>query len=244
MMLQLGIPAHYCRPNMTPPKELNVLVVVPSGAYWLAEFSMSLLGMLGYFNSHKVPGFSGQSIRVANVKGSILSTSRLNGLKGAKEIDASHLLYLDTDHTFPADMLHQLLNRNKDVVAANCTIKKIPALPTARAKSEHPQGEVVFTDEANKGLERVWRVGTGVMLLSKRAYMQIPHGAFAMVYKEDEDTYQGEDWTMCEALEKAGVPIYIDHRVSWAVGHVGNFEFTHEYVGYVPEKQELEVHDS
>src|SRR5687768_12500717 len=214
---------------------LNVVVVVPSGPHWLADFSTSLISLMGYFMNNKVPGYNQHQFRVVNIKGSILPTSRLNGLKVAKEVGASHLLYLDSDHTFPPDMLNRLLKWNKDVVAANCVTKSIPSMTTARAYNpDDPQGTPVFSDEGLEGiLERVWRVGTGVMLLSRKAYMQIPHSAFGMTYKPDADTYQGEDWTMCEALEKAGVPIYADHRLSRQVGHIGMLNYTHDYVGTI-----------
>lgn len=213
---------------------LKVIVAVPSGIHWFADFGTSLVSLVANFANQPVPGYKSQELRVMNIKGSILPKQRLEALKAAKAIDATHLLYLDSDHTFPPDMLHQLLSRGKDVVAANCVTKTIPAMPTARKlKGGDPQGEQVYTDPESVGLERVWRIGTGVMLLTKRAYMQIPHSAFAMVYKEDGDTFQGEDWTMCAAFEEAGVPIFVDHTVSKKVGHVGQFNYTHDYVGAV-----------
>ena len=45
--------------------------------------------------------------------------------------------------------------------------------------------------------------------------------------------YQGEDWAFCEACEKAGIPIFIDHDVSKLVGHVGNYEYTTAVIGEV-----------
>lgn len=216
-------------------QDINILVVVPSGPHWLAEFGVSLIGLIGYFTNTPVAGTKPSSLRVVNIKGSVLPNSRLQGLKAAKAIDASHLLFLDSDHTFPATLLHQLLYWKKDVVAVNCVTKCLPALTTARTfNPANTQGDPVFSDAEKRGLlDRVWRVGTGVMLLSRKAYLQIPHDAFTMMYKPDADVYQGEDWTMCEALEKAGVPIYVDHGLSREVGHVGALEYVHDYVGQI-----------
>lgn len=213
-------------------KHLKVLVVVPSGSHWVADFATSLISLVAEFANTPLTGYASHELRVANIKGSILPKSRLNGLKAAKAFEATHLLFLDSDHTFRPDLLRKLLKSGKDVVAANCVTKCIPGQPTARAfKEGDPQGTPVYSDPDKTGLQQVWRIGTGVMLLSKKAFMQIPHDAFAMLYKEEADTYQGEDWTMCEALEKAGVPLYIDHEVSRSVGHVGMLNFTHDYVG-------------
>jgi hypothetical protein len=224
-------------------KNLNIVVVVPSGITWFAEFATSLISMSGYFMTHKVPGWDTHKFRVTNVRGSILPTLRLNGLKAAKEVEATHLLFIDSDHTFPPDTLHQLLKWNKDCVAANCVTKTIPAMTTARTfNPEDSQGDVVYSDPqgpTTNALQKVWRVGTGVMLLSARAYLQIPHSAFAMPYMPVPDVYQGEDWSMCEALESAGVPIYVDHRLSREVGHVGVFNFNHDYVGTLQYDEEI-----
>ena len=210
---------------------LRVVVGVPSGGSWNAEFGTSLVSLVANFANVPVPGFKSHELRVANVKGSILPKQRLDILKAAKACQATHLLFIDSDQTFKPDLLHRLLSRGKDVVACNIATKQIPANTTARRKTDDPQGEVVYSDEQAFGLERVWRVGTGVMLLSAKAFNQIPHSAFAMSYKPDVDAYQGEDWTMCEALEQAGVPIYVDHDVSKTIGHVGTFTYNHDVVG-------------
>lgn len=212
--------------------KLRVLVVVPSGSHWVADFATSLVSLVANFANVPVKGYESHELRVMNVKGSILPRARLQGVKAAKAIEASHLLFLDSDHTFNPDLLHKLLAAGKDVVAANCVTKSIPASPTGRLYKEgDPQGEPLYTDPDSVGLQRVWRIGTGVMLLSRKAFEQIPHDAFSMPYMLEADTYQGEDWTMCEALEKAGVPIYVEHGVSKTIGHVGMLNFTHDYVG-------------
>lgn len=212
---------------------LRVLVAVPSQMTWFADFGMSLVNLVACFANTPVKGYHSQELRVANVKGSILPKQRLNALKLAKEVDATHLLFLDSDHTFPQSTLHQLLSRGKDCIAANCVTKTIPATTTARGKGNDGFGEIVYSDPENHGVEKVWRVGTGVMLLSKRAYMQIPHSAFGMPYREEVDDYQGEDWTMADALDTAGVPIYVDHDLSRKIGHIGQFVYTHDVVGTV-----------
>lgn len=218
---------------MIKEKQLDVLVIVPSMTTWHAEFAMSLIGLMGYFQNTQVPGCYSQSIRVVNKRGSILPNLRVAGLRDAIAIDATHILWLDSDHTFPPDLLNKLLSHSKDVVAANCAVKTLPSMPTARAfDPKDPKGQPVYTDWNSKGLERVWRIGTGIMLMSKRAYTQIPFNAFAMTYVEETGTYRGEDWGICEALEKEGCPIYIDHSISNECAHIGNFQFTHDHVGH------------
>lgn len=212
---------------------LKVLVGVPSGQHWFAQFGVALGSMMVKFAMQPVKGYRSQELRVLSVRSSILPKNRLDLVKMAKKANVDFLLMLDCDHTFPSDLLHRLIPHNKPVVAANCVTKQIPAQPTARLKKEgDSQGEPLYTDD-KKGLERVWRVGTGVMLIRKDVLEKVPHSAWAMVYKEEADTFQGEDWGFCEACEMLNIPIYVDHDVSREIGHIGPFEYTHEVVGEV-----------
>lgn len=219
---------------MTKYTELNVAVIVPSMSTWHAEFAMSLIGMLMYFQNNQACGARVQTVRVINKRGSILPNLRLAGLKDAKAVEATHILWLDSDHEFQPSLLNDLLRHEKDVVAANCAIKTFPSMPTARGFDPNdPKGVPIYTDWDSHGLEKVWRIGTGIMLMSERAFKQIPHSAFAMTYMESTDSYRGEDWGVCEALEKVGCPIFIDHDVSNECSHIGNFKYTHEFVGQI-----------
>ena len=46
----------------------------------------------------------------------------------------------------------------------------------------------------------------------------------------DESNQYGEDWWFCQQFEKAGIPIFVDHELSWQVGHIGQMEYFHNMV--------------
>lgn len=210
---------------------LRIAVAVPSGQLWHAQFGVDLINMVSSFPNLRTPGYRSQELRVVNVRSSILSKNRLDAVKAAKAMHAHYILFLDTDHTFPKDLIQRLVAHGKLVVAANCVTKQIPANTTARYKSETiPQGNPVYTDD-KIGLEEVWRVGTGVMLIALSVFDKIGNGVWDMKYLPEADTYQGEDWSFCEACAKAGIPIYVDHTISRRIGHLGTYEFTHDVVG-------------
>ncbi len=211
---------------------LRVLVGVPSGAMWHATFSLSLASLMVRFAMVQVPSYRSQELRVANIKSSILPRNRLDIIKAAKAEKADYLLFLDCDHTFPVDTLHRLLAHRKPVVAVNCVVKQIPSQPTARGKGGR-NGVPIYSDPDSHGLEEVWRVGTGIMLIHKSVFEALPHDCWGMIYKEDLDTYQGEDWGFCEACERMHIPIFIDHDLSREVGHEGMLNYTHDYVGEI-----------
>ena len=216
-------------------RRLKVVIGVPSGQTWNARFGVCLVNLVSYFANTRVPGYDAQALQVVNTRSSILSMNRMNIVKQAQALQADYVLFLDTDHTFPKELLHRLLSHGERVVAVNCVTKSIPACPTARRMSIDPKGEVVYSDPGMQGTEQVWRVGTGVMLVDLDIFQQLGHGCWEMKYRPEAETYQGEDWSFCEACEKVGIPIYVDHSASQVVGHEGMMEYTHDLVGTLQE---------
>ena len=213
---------------------LRMLVAVPSGQHWFAQFGIDLVTMVSSFVNIKVPGYRSQELRVANIRSSILSKNRLDAVKAAKAAHSHYILFLDTDHTFPKDLPQRLLSHGKLIVAANCVTKQVPAQPTARLfSSTDPQGIPCYSDPGKKGIEQVWRVGTGVMLINMKVFDKIGMGVWDMKYLPEADTYQGEDWSFCQACEQANIPIWVDHELSREVGHIGSLEYTHDLVGQI-----------
>lgn len=207
-------------------KNPSVFVGIPSGADWKADFGMSLAGMMASA-ARPLKGKDGfiSKLQLWNTKGSILSRSRETLAQQAIEAECDYLLFVDSDMTFPNFTLHQLLSHNKDVVAANCVTKVLPALPTARHfKKGVPAGELIDSRKRN-GLEKVWRVGTGVMLVKTSVFQKMPKPWFPITWNDANQDYTGEDWNFCEKCRDIGVDIFIDHTLSKHIGHIGAFEF-------------------
>ena len=202
---------------------------------WCSKFGRSLRNLEMACRNHQIGEYKKQHVRTMVVTGSILPKSRLEVLKAAKAMEASYLVYIDSDQTFPRSLIHRLVKHKVDVVGANIAIKRIPSQPTARGEPLPGKlhGPPIYTDPESTGLQEVWRIGTGVMMLSRKVMLALPHSCFEMKYASEIDDYQGEDWSLCESLRKAGFKIYIDHDVSKEVGHLGEFEYTHDVVGAI-----------
>lgn len=214
-------------------KELRLLIAVPSTQQWEADFGMSLVFMTNFLASHSVPGFASMTFRVHNKRGSILAQMRQSIIEDAIKNKATHVLFIDSDQTFPRDLVHRLIAHKKHIVAANIATKKIPPDPTARARGKEHFGELVYTTPESTGLQEVWRVGTGVMLIDLNCFKraELKEGPwFSQHWNEETGHYVGEDWAFCERLEKAGVKIYIDHDVSKEVGHLGKLNYGHDMI--------------
>lgn len=213
--------------------DLRLFIGIPSGETWHRLFGMSLALTMGHMYGCGVKGFDGIEVKIDNARGSILSRSRERIVEHALSWKASHLLFLDSDMVFPFDTVSRLVSWRKWVVAANCATKMLPASPTARRANNKHGGTPVFTDPDSSGLEKVWRVGTGVMMIDLKVFTKIKKPWFPITYRPEVNDYEGEDWAFCSALEKAGIALYVDHDLSKHVGHVGEFTYTHEYIGEV-----------
>lgn len=208
-----------------------------STGLWQAQFGMSLVNLTTAFMRNPVPGYERQQISVLTSRTSLLPKARTELVKMAMAAGCTHLLFIDTDQTFPAWTAHALLSRKHDVVAANVVVKSIPSAPTARNKGTWYGGDKVFTLPDSAGEQQVWRIGTGVLLVNLEVFNKIEKPWFGnrwANYLDEEGNEQedlvGEDWWFMEKLEQAGIPVYVDHDVSKHVGHIGQFEYTHSLI--------------
>lgn len=216
--------------NNPPPVKLDI--VVPSQGTWCAETSLCV-ALLFAHTLQQARSANIVGVRLCNPRTSILPASREKALADARASGSTHLLFIDSDQTFPADLAVRLLAHRKPVVACNVPTKQIPSAPTAW---DTPRGPVL--SQGKSGLAPVWRVGTGIMLLELAALVKLRSPFFAITWNSSLSEYDGEDWYFCAKLERAGIPILIDHDLSQEIGHIGSFEW-HHGLTEVPEGLDL-----
>jgi hypothetical protein len=167
-----------------------------------------------------------KDVQISSVKGPILPEVRRRLVSQAFAMEATHILWVDSDMEFPADVIARFLNHNLAVVAANYPRKNLEARPTAYIDSPDFVGPV-WTMDTSTGLQKVTVAGMGLMLTDMRVFekIQLPFFAFEP-QKPDFVRDTGEDVYFCRELYKAGIPIHIDHDLSKQVSHVGEFKYT------------------
>ena len=211
-------------------KMVRLMLCLPSTGDWKADFGISLTQMCVYMSSTLFEHAEEREIVVNDKRTSMIATSREECLQDAVARECTHALFIDCDQAFPPDTAHQLMRWRKPVVAANIAVKAIPSFPNSRAKGPTPFGVPVTTDPWKRGLEQVWRVGTGIMLIDCAILPKLGHGLFGSPWIAEVGRYQGEDWTFCQKCEEAGIPIFVDHDLSRSVTHVGNFAYGHQHI--------------
>ncbi len=202
---------------------LRVNIIVPSMGTWETDFGMCLCGMIGNFWADNTWPYKDRDIRLQSTVGSLLANNRQGALKRAIELGMTHALFIDSDQTFPQHLLRQLLSWKMPVVGCNVATKMMPSSPTVRMEGNKP----LYTTPYDSGLVRVWRMGTGIMLIDLSVLSKVPYPWFGSRWEPAQDKNVGEDWFFCEQLEAAGVPIFVDQGLSMEIGHVGKWNYDH-----------------
>ena len=91
-----------------------------------------------------------------------------------------------------------------------------------------------MTSHGKTGIERVWRVGTGIMLIDLAILKNMPLPWFEIRYDAEHGMHITEDWDFCARVERAGHEIYVDHGLSQQIGHIGEFNYTHVNIPELP----------
>lgn len=195
---------------------------LPMGDTCDSEFAHDLMLATAYHAAT-----SDDAINVHMRQGTILAEQRNELCKMAIENDATHIVFLDADQRFPKDVFERLIAHDVPVVAANIAKRRRPISPTARReRPDNPdQLEGVWPNKEVRGLERVAVVGTGVICIKTEALLQVPFPWFAQPWLEEQQRFVGEDLYLMGQFRRAGVPVYIDHDLSWEVGHLGKYEY-------------------
>lgn len=155
-------------------------------------------------------------------KGSMLPEQRAHLAAEALEAKSDHILWLDSDMTFPNDIYNLLLKQDKDVIACTYSTK------------DKVQGSVAFR-EANGVAERVSQahgeavevdaVGMGIMLTRTSVFEYLPKPWFQFYWDHEHQYYNGEDIYFCEQLREAGHSVYVNFQDSALIGHCGTYEY-------------------
>lgn len=154
-------------------------------------------------------------VTLAMVVGTFVHQARQRLLHDMVELwQATHILWLDSDMTFPSDTALRLLKHDKDVVAVNYVMRRDSWRPIAR------RGGKRLSSLDATGLERVDDVGMGVFLMKTSVIEGIPSPHFW--YSTETET---EDLYFCRLLREAGRELWIDHDLSREVGHVGQITY-------------------
>jgi len=138
----------------------------------------------------------------------------------------THLLMMDTDQTYPVDVVTKLLSHEKDVVAVNVH-RRYPPFDSILYRGELGNYHHVPDDECFSGkLIEIDATGCGCILYNTDVFLDIPHPWFE-VYRMSDGRVVGEDIDFCSKIKDAGYNIYADTSIK--VGHISTMEITRSF---------------
>lgn len=164
-------------------------------------------------------------ITIHQNRGTIIPQQRATLVHSAREAQATHILWVDSDMRFPPDTLIRLLEHGQPIVAANYPTRRAPILPTA----EHRELGYLFTPADASGLAEVTHCGMGLMLTAMQVFDATPEPWFIVGYNRRDREYSGEDFFFCSQAKQAGFPTLIDQALSVPVRHTGQMEYTNAH---------------
>jgi len=227
---------------------LKIAICIPCYGDPKLKFMQSLTSLIIHTMGARIEDDKGNPVaielEVFIVSTSMLTEGRHRLVAEALTWGADYMFCLDADHTFPADALLRLLGHNLPVVGCNYARRFTPTAPTAAINSgddDSPSTLLYTTQEkAETGLvEECAHLGFGVLLIDMRIFDALQahaeaHGdgnflpLFKFVETPDKIGMVGEDVFFFRKLAKAGITPFVDHALSWQVGHVFEMVMTNQ----------------
>lgn len=210
----------------------GVAVCVPAMDHVKTGFAKDLAIMMGAY----MAGFH-KSQRYAHliiVRDSLIARGREKlVMEALEDKNTTHLLWLDSDMRFPSDIIERMLEHDVPVVGANCAHRRGLAMPTAWEYIDNdglkPGSRRVFTEKDSTGLQRVSGMGGAVLMVKREVYEQLGRPWHFTPWMGDDPNdlaMLGEDSYFFARCWKDDIPVYVDHDLSWQVGHLGEYEYS------------------
>lgn len=214
----------------TDESKAGVVIGLPSHHGEMNEWTQRSLDAL-IATTHK----EGHSLAVSKKYGSMLPHNRNGIVRKALELDATHVLFIDTDMAFESDALLRLLKWDRDVVSGLAVLKKKPFYPVAKRKNKDGVFEVIEPLDEGRFFSDLDGVGCAFTLIKIGVFEKLEKPYFAMPpYKGG---VMGEDFYFCEKVKAAGYDICLDS--SLIVGHVGDYVYTiNDYYAFLEKEKE------
>lgn len=188
-----------------------------------AEFSSSLAN---YWGRQKYPS------NITYINDTYIPIARNTAVAIATDMKATHLMFIDSDMSFPAQGIDALVERDKDIIGGLYFGRKTP-LPVA-LDVDPELGTMRFLPKVPRWDEpfKVPVVGTGFMLIKMDVFNKIPRPHFLQgditefgvkqaPYPKDQ---VGEDVFFCLKANKYGIDVWCDPTIP--LGHVGRKIYT------------------
>lgn len=194
----------------------QVVICVPTNGLVHALFTFCLVNAIRFTEAH------GIQVVLDMDSGTVLSNQRqVLADTAINKHNADHIMWLDSDMTFPEDVIIKLLEHKKKVVCATYSKRVAPFHATAFYNID----PVEPVDTTNYGVVPIKYSGMGCMLIKATVLDEMPSPHFPLKWHAPSGTWHGEDMGFCDMLTAHDIKIYCDLDLSREIGHLGQQEF-------------------
>lgn len=190
---------------------LKVMIGIPSNDMLHADFAMSLISLI------LIASQEGIQIAVINQHSSIIEIGRCEICETAINYGADYLLFLDSDMTFPSDLLIKLIAHKKDIVGCDAMRRRPPFTSVIKGLDN----KVLDHEKQKEGLIEVKGISTACLLINLNVFKKITRPYFCVEYSGNK-TFLGEDFYFSNKVRNASYKIYCDMGLSKKIGHIGS----------------------
>ncbi|MHB8871223.1 MAG: glycosyltransferase family 2 protein [Candidatus Doudnabacteria bacterium] len=156
-----------------------------------------------------------------------LDVIRNNLIDGARNLNCTHILFLDIDHRHHPETITKLLSHKKPIVSGLSYMRNDPYEPCIfrgminayETITEWNYGELIEVDS----------VGAACLLVDMKVFKDIQKPYFQFLPNPDPMSRfgLGEDVVLCNKLKQAGYKIFVD--TSCTNSHIGRVEVNKEF---------------
>lgn len=210
--------------SLRAPRRLCVLTPAQDRVEY--EFAASLARATAYYAAGA--SATGDRLQLFHEHGAHLVQQRNRLVEAALEVDATHVIFVDSDSAFPKDAFDRLMAHNLPVVGVNFSTRRPPFRGVAAY--EHPKGShrliPVPINPNLTGLFEADVTGTGMVCIETEVFRRIEKPWFDVQYIAETEGFWSEDAVFSLKVREAGIPIYIDLDLSREVAHIGKRAYT------------------
>ena len=154
--------------------------------------------------------------------GTLIANQRHELVKAAQEWGATHVMFIDSDITFKPSHVIEMINFDEPVVGGAYSKRLEPVIPTAWHSIDDWNTYVKLHEQTDSHI-RVEAMALGFCLIKIQVFDNLELPWFILGFKDGH--YTGEDIEFFRNCKNNNIPVWLDVKVSFELGHLGLKEF-------------------
>jgi hypothetical protein len=154
--------------------------------------------------------------------GTLIANQRHELVKAAQEWGATHVMFIDSDIVFKPSHVIELINFNEPIVGAAYSKRIEPVVATAWHSIDNWDSHVRLHEQTDSHI-KVDAMALGFCLIKTEVFDQLDLPWFILGFHDGH--YTGEDIEFFRNCKHNNIPVWLDVKISFEIGHLGLKEF-------------------